>query len=161
MNMDRLWAPWRIEYIRAKKQKGCIFCKIPRLKGKNYAIFKTKHSISILNIFPYNNGHTMVSPLRHINELSKLKDIEILDLIKTLNKTKKLLTAVLKPDGYNIGINTSESAGAGVVGHLHIHIVPRWNGDTNFMTTLYNTKVITQSLDELYKRLKHARSKTN
>lgn len=159
--MDRLWAPWRIKYIRAEKQKGCIFCKISSAKGKDYVIFKTKHSISVLNIFPYNNGHVMVSPKRHISELSKLKEIEILDLFKTLIKTKKLLTNVLKPDGYNIGINTSRSAGAGIAGHLHIHIVPRWKGDINFMTTLYDTRIISQSLDELYKRLKHARSKTD
>ena len=103
----------------------------------------------------------MVSPLRHISEFSKLKDVETLDLFRTLNKTKNLLNYVLKPDGYNIGINISESAGAGVAGHLHIHIVPRWKGDTNFMPLFYNTKVISESLDELYKKLKHAKSKTD
>jgi len=116
----------------------------------------------MLNIFPYNNGHIMVSPIRHVREFSQLKDIEILDLFKTLNSTKKLLDKVLKPQGYNIGINVSAAAGAGVTGHLHIHIVPRWRGDMNFMPTLYGTKIMPQSLDELYKRLKkYARPKTN
>ena len=96
----------------------------------------------------------MVSPIRHIRELSQLNNTEILDLFHILNKTKRMLDEVLKPDGYNIGLNTSSSAGAGEGGHLHIHIVPRWKGDTNFMTTLYDTKIISQSLDELYKQLK-------
>lgn len=100
----------------------------------------------------------MIAPLRHIKEISQLNSEEILDLFKTLDKTKKLLAKVLKPDGYNIGINVSREAGAGITGHLHIHLVCRWRGDTNFMPVLYDTKVISQSLDELYKRLKHAKS---
>ena len=103
----------------------------------------------------------MVSPIRHIGNLTQLKDVEALDLFQTLNKVKALLDKVLKPDGYNIGINISKSAGAGIVSHLHIHIVPRWIGDINFMTTLYDTKIICQSLDELYKQLKDAKSKTD
>ena len=96
----------------------------------------------------------MVSPIRHTRELSQLNDIELLDLFRVLNKTKKMLDKVLRPDGYNIGLNTSASAGAGETGHLHIHIVPRWKGDTNFMATIFDTKIIPQSLDELYKQLK-------
>jgi len=152
--MDRIWAPWRVKYVQAKKQKGCIFCRSLKSERRNYVIFKTMHSISVLNIFPYNNGHIMVSPIRHVKEFVELKDSEILDLIKSLNKAKKLLSKVLKADGYNIGINESLAAGAGIAGHLHIHIVPRWLGDTNFMPVLSDTKVISQSLDELYKRLK-------
>ena len=152
--MDKLWAPWRTKYIRVKKQKGCIFCQSIKSPSGNYVIFKSRLSISLLNIFPYNNGHAMISPVRHIRSLSQLKDAEILDLIKSVNQTKRLLNKVLKPDGYNIGVNESAVAGAGITGHLHIHIVPRWLGDTNFMPTLSGTKVISQSLDELYKRLK-------
>ena len=96
----------------------------------------------------------MVSPIRHVKEFMELKDSEILDLIKSLNKAKKLLSNTLKADGYTIGINESKVSGAGIAGHLHIHIVPRWLGDTNFMPVLSDTKVISQSLDELYKRLK-------
>lgn len=153
MKMDALWAPWRIKYLKAKKEKKCIFCSSLKSK-KNYIILKTKYSFSLLNIFPYNNGHVMVSPVRHVREPSQLKDYEILDLFRTLNRVKNLLQKVLNPDGYNIGINISKGAGAGITGHMHIHIVPRWIGDTNFMPVIYNTKVISQSLDELYKRLK-------
>jgi ATP adenylyltransferase len=103
----------------------------------------------------------MVSPRRHIRELTQLKEVEVLDLFKSLDKAKKLLDKVLRPQGYNIGINISRTAGAGITGHLHIHIVPRWLGDTNFMPVLYNTRVISQSLDELYKQLKNAQAKTN
>lgn len=103
----------------------------------------------------------MVSPIRHIRDLSQLKETEAIDLFRALNKVKRLLNTVLKPKGYNIGINTSRDAGAGISGHLHVHIVPRWTGDTNFMPIVYNTKIISQSLDELYKKLKYANSKTN
>ena len=114
----------------------------------------------MLNIYPYNNGHLMISPKRHIRDLSLLRDDEMLDLLKTLNKAKKLLNKVLKPRGYNIGANLGCAAGAGITGHLHLHIVPRWVGDTNFMSTIGSTKVISQSLKDLYKRLKYAESKT-
>ena len=161
MKIDRLWAPWRIKYIKIKKSKKCVFCEGIKYKRKNYIILKTSHSIAMLNIFPYNNGHVMVAPIRHINRLSQLKEKETLDLFRTLNKVQILLDRVLKPQGYNIGINISKSAGAGITGHLHIHIVCRWQGDTNFMITIYDTKIISQSLDELYKQLKYAESKTN
>lgn len=159
--MDRLWAPWRIKYVGSKKEKKCIFCQAAKAKKDNYVLLKTKYSVSILNIFPYNNGHIMVSPLKHTADLDKLTKNEILDLFATLNKSKKILDKVLKPDAYNIGVNLGKSAGAGIAMHLHIHIVPRWHGDTNFMPTLYNTKIISQSLKELYKRLINAKSKRN
>jgi len=161
MKMDRLWAPWRIKYIKNKKGKKCIFCESVKDKRKNYVILKTSHSVAMLNTFPYNNGHIMVSPIEHKAGISQLKEAQILDLFRTLNKAKELLDAVLKPHGYNIGINISKSAGAGITGHLHIHVVPRWIGDTNFMPALYDTKIISQSLDELYKQLKYAKSKTD
>ncbi|MCX5706704.1 MAG: HIT domain-containing protein [Candidatus Omnitrophica bacterium] len=159
--MDKLWAPWRINYVRNPKQKRCIFCLKKNLKAKEYLIFKTKYSLAMLNIFPYNNGHILIAPQRHIGKLSQLKKEEGLDLFNALNKAQKLLRKVLNPDGYNIGINLSKSAGAGITGHLHIHIVPRWRGDTNFMPTLFSTKVISQSLDELYQKLKNAQAKSN
>lgn len=157
--MDRLWAPWRIKYIKMKKGRKCIFCESVKDKRKNYVILKTSHSLALLNTFPYNNGHIMLSPIKHKAGLAQLKEAEILDLLRTLNKAKELLDKVLKPQGYNIGINISKSAGAGIAGHLHIHIVPRWRGDTNFMPALYGTKIIPQSLDELYKQLKEVSEK--
>lgn len=108
----------------------------------------------MLNLYPYNNGHLLVAPLRHTGEIAELSDAEMLDLMKTVVKSRKLLDTVLKPHGYNIGINISETAGAGIPDHIHIHLVPRWKGDTNFMPVAAGTKIISQSLDELYKQLK-------
>lgn len=154
--MDRLWAPWRNKYIRGKKQKKCVFCQALSQRRKNYVFLESRYSFAILNTFPYNNGHVMVSPKRHTRDISLLKDAEALDLFKALNASKRLLDKVLKPQGYNIGINISTAAGAGIAGHLHLHIVPRWKGDTNFMPVLYDTRVVSQSLDELFRQLKSA-----
>lgn len=154
--MDKLWAPWRIKYIQGKKTKGCIFCQKPRQKKDklNYIITRKKHVYSLLNIFPYNNGHIMVAPYRHINELEKFNINERLELMELITQTMKLLRKKLKPQGFNIGINVGKVAGAGIDNHLHVHIVPRWDADTNFMPVLAKTKIISQSLDELYKLLK-------
>jgi len=157
--MDRLWAPWRARYFKIKKIKGCIFCACRKPQKNDYLVFKTKYSLAILNIYPYNNGHLLVAPLRHVADISQLKECESLDLLKSLSRAKRLLDQVLKPQGYNIGINLSRPAGAGITGHLHIHIVPRWIGDANFMTVVHDTRVISQSLDKLHKLLKNARSK--
>lgn len=157
--MDKLWAPWRINYLKSKKSKKCIFCH--NEQKHSHAVFKTKFSLCILNIYPYNNGHLMISPRRHVRELSQLKENEILDLFNSITRAQKLLDKVLKPQGFNIGINISEFAGAGIPGHLHIHIVPRWKGDTNFMPVVYNTKIVSQSLDELCKKLKYADTKSD
>jgi len=161
MNQDRLWAPWREGYLRLKKKPKCIFCNCLKKGKHDYLVFKSKYSFAVLNIFPYNNGHMLISPARHVRDIAQLKEAEALDLFKSLVKSKQLLEKTLKPDGYNIGINTSATAGAGVAGHMHIHIVPRWRGDTNFMSSVYNTKVISQSLDALLKKLKHAQATRN
>jgi ATP adenylyltransferase len=155
--MDRLWAPWRVNYVRGKKkEKGCIFCSAKNGISKDYVIFKSEFTIVMLNIYPYNNGHLLISPLRHMRDISQLRQEEVLDLFKCLNKAKALLQKVLQPQGYNIGLNLTRTAGAGITGHLHIHLVPRWEGDTNFMPVLSNTKIISQSLDDLAKSLKNA-----
>lgn len=140
-----------MEYIGRKKGKKCIFCEIHRArKGrKNHILVRSKHCYAILNSFPYINGHTMIVANKHIAELSGLGDEEILDLNKSLIKTQKILKKILKPSGFNIGINTGKSGGAGVAGHLHIHLVPRWEGDTNFMSVISDTRVISQSLKEV------------
>lgn len=161
MNKKMLWAPWRIKYIQSQNKGKCIFCLAKKSKSKEYVLFRTPYSIALLNIYPYNNGHTMVCPQRHIKDLVQLTETETMDLIQSINKTKSLLDKVLKPHGYNIGMNLSRSSGAGITGHLHIHIVPRWNGDANFMLTVSDTKVISQSLKELVKELRDAYAKTN
>ncbi len=152
--MNRLWAPWRSAFIKIRRIKGCIFC----LKGKRYhkdlfIIRKARHSFAMLNIYPYNNGHIMVSPFRHVKDLKALNDEELLDIIKLTKDMQALLERKLRPHGFNIGINTGRIAGAGYNGHLHIHIVPRWKGDSNFMPVVADTKVVPQSLKELYKIL--------
>ena len=154
--MNNLWAPWRIKYIQAKKTKGCIFCQKPKQKKDkaNFIITRKKYSYSILNIFPYNNGHTLIVPYRHVDDPGKLKENEILEIFELIKQTKKKLETKLKPQGFNIGVNIGKIAGAGIDKHLHVHIVPRWEADTNFMPVLSGTKIISQSLEELYSLLK-------
>ena len=155
--MDKLWAPWRINYINNKiKAKGCIFCQAKKRKSNDYVIFKTKKSICLLNIYPYNNGHLLISPLRHIADIDLANEAEVLDMFKSLKRAKGLLQKILKPQGYNIGFNLGRPAGAGITGHLHLHVVPRWAADSNFMPVIGNTKVISQSLEELSRYLKNA-----
>ena len=153
--MDKLWAPWRSKYIYLRKQKKCIFCgnESPASNTK-HVIHRALHSFSMLNLFPYNNGHVMVAPYRHVNSLELLSDAELTDLMKLVNKTKTNLDKKLKPHGYNIGLNIGKVAGAGFPGHIHIHVVPRWTGDTNFMPVTGNAKVMAESLDALRKLLK-------
>lgn len=154
--MNKLWAPWRIEYINQIKNKGCILCNILKEKQdkKNFILFRSNYCFAVLNTYPYNNGHIMIVPNRHIKSLEKLKDNELLDMNKSLIKIKSALKRTLNPGGFNIGMNIGNIAGAGIDKHLHMHIVPRWQGDTNFMPVLANTKIISQSLKELYILLK-------
>ena len=155
--MDKLWAPWRVKYVTEVigKTKGCVFCRIHKHKTdkKNLVFVRAKRSFAVLNLYPYNNGHVLVLPYRHVGDLSKLTPVETLDLFDLLNEAKKILDKVLHPDGYNIGMNLGRAAGAGFPGHLHIHVVPRWKGDVNFMPVLAGTKVISQSLAALHQRL--------
>ncbi|MDD5130850.1 MAG: HIT domain-containing protein [Candidatus Omnitrophica bacterium] len=155
--MDRLWAPWRINYVGKKiKTKGCIFCLAKKIKSQDYLVFKTKSSICLLNIYPYNNGHLLIAPLRHVADIELLTEDEILDMFKCVKRAKRMLKKVLHPQGYNLGFNLGQAAGAGITGHLHLHIVPRWTGDSNFMPIIASTKVISQSLNELIRLLKNA-----
>ena len=155
--MDKLWEPWRSKYItKVGSIKGCIFCSKPKSKKDrtNHIICRSRHSFSILNIYPYNNGHMMVVPYRHVNDIAKLNDEEILDLMHLLKSSQELLSKTMHPDGYNIGINIGRAAGAGLKDHVHVHLVPRWVGDSNFMPVFTSTKVISESLNALYDKLK-------
>ena len=156
--MDKLWAPWRARYVTKiiQKTKSCIFCRMLKEKKdtKNFIFQKSAFSFAVLNIYPYNNGHILIVPHRHVNDLSRLNKEEKEDLWRLLEVTKNRLDNVLHPKGYNIGINIGKVAGAGFPGHLHIHVVPRWGGDVNFMPIIGNTKVISRSLRALYLRLK-------
>ncbi|MBI4845790.1 MAG: HIT domain-containing protein [Candidatus Omnitrophica bacterium] len=150
--MEKLWAPWRSKYIHAEKPIGCIFCRKPKQKKDkiNFIVARRKHGFAILNIFPYNNGHVLVAPFRHINALDKLSFDEQADLMQLTVEIINILKKKLKPQGFNVGINLGKVAGAGIINHIHIHIVPRWAADTNFFPVIAKTKVISQSLDELY-----------
>lgn len=153
--MDRIWAPWRKAYITVKKSKRCIFCVGKKTSDrKNHILKRNKYAFSVLNRYPYNNAHIMVAPYRHLKSLEFLKEKELLDLISLVNYTKKKIDKCLKPTGYNIGLNVGKVAGAGFPGHVHIHIVPRWEGDTNFIPVISNTKVVSCSLDAMYNLLK-------
>jgi ATP adenylyltransferase len=161
--MDKLWAPWRVKYISkiGKKLKGCVFCRIFKQKKdkKNYVIVRQRSCYAVLNIYPYNNGHLLIVPNKHVDDLSKLSKDERNDLLDLLDDVKKLLDKEMKPGGYNVGINLGRAAGAGFPGHLHIHLVPRWPGDVNFMPVTANTKVISQSLHTLHQKLTNAYKK--
>ena len=163
--MDKLWAPWRIGYVTKvlRRQKEPIFARMIKQKNdkKNYIIIRFKHSFAVLNIYPYNNGHILVVPNRKVSDLIKLTREEREDVFDLVEEVKSLLTETIKPSGFNIGINLGRPAGAGIPDHLHIHIVPRWRGDINFMPVVANTKVISQSLDVLYKKLTDAYKRRN
>lgn len=151
--MDALWAPWRSTYIKKiRKERGCLFCRVSKSKNdkKNLVVFRSKYSLCMLNLYPYNAGHVMVSPYKHVKSLEGLETREICDLMDMVKRVKILLDRILKPHGYNIGINIDRIAGAGFGNHIHIHVVPRWSGDTNFMPVISGTKVISQSMESLY-----------
>lgn len=152
---DRLWAPWRRAYVQSKKSGPCFACGAQRAgrDGKTYVVDRSHFSFSLLNLYPYNLGHIMVLPKRHVGQLHQLRDNEILDLWKLVNRTILLLKKEMKPHGFNLGMNLGRAAGAGLPKHVHVHIVPRWRGDTNFMPISAQTRVLSESLDSLYQRL--------
>jgi ATP adenylyltransferase len=159
VTQDPLWAPWRSEYIVTAKQDenppGCFICRYlgEANDQENLIVRRCEHSVILLNRFPYNNGHLLVAPLSHKASLSDLTDTEMLEIQQQLRLMIDALQAIFKPDGFNVGLNLGKVAGAGLPGHVHWHIVPRWNGDTNFMTVCADTRVISQSLAQLYRLL--------
>ena len=172
MERKNLWAPWRIKYIQglskethyAEENNDCFIChslKHPQDDNENLVLWRTDKSIVILNCFPYNNGHLLIAPARHIPDLDDAADEELLEILKLVRESQKALSAAIKPHGFNAGMNFGRCAGAGLPGHLHIHIVPRWDGDTNFMSVCSDTKVISQSLAELYELLKQISKDNN
>ncbi len=153
--MERLWAPWRIEYILADKPAGCIFCV-----GDNQdrdrellVLHRGAASLVMLNRYPYTNGHLMIAPYRHTSDLDQLADGEMLDLFKTVRLCRNILQQIASPQGFNIGVNLGRAAGAGVDEHVHIHVVPRWNGDTNYMSVIADVRVMPENLLMTYDRL--------
>lgn len=158
--MDQLWAPWRLSYVtqpaKPKTGDGCFICRglAESDDRANLIAERTGRSVVVLNRFPYNTGHLLVAPTAHKAGLDDLTDDESLDLQRTLRRMVGALKSLLKPDGFNVGLNLGEAAGAGLPGHLHWHVVPRWAGDTNFMPVLADVKVMVQSLDVFWERLR-------
>jgi ATP adenylyltransferase len=172
LERNNLWAPWRIGYIQALgdeagrteqsdgdmgKNSGCFICEIEadsKEDDKNLVLWRSKLCIVLLNRYPYNNGHLLIAPIRHIADFTEASDEELLEMSKLVRETQKALSFAISPHGFNVGMNFGRCAGAGLPDHLHIHVVPRWNGDTNFMCICSDTDVISQSLYELLDRLK-------
>jgi ATP adenylyltransferase len=153
-----LWAPWRIEYIRGSKSGGCFFCEKAARQNdvEDHIVARGKHAFVLLNDYPYNSGHLMVAPYRHIGDLADLLPDERADIMELLVQAENLLKRVMAPQGFNIGFNLGLPAGAGVADHVHGHVVPRWNGDTNFMAVLGDTRVVPEALNETTKLLRDA-----
>jgi ATP adenylyltransferase len=158
--LERLWATWRMKYMRSigKPTHACIFCEIPSNPDgpQNLVVHRGETCYIVLNLFPYNNGHAMVIPYRHLAELTELTDAERLEMMQLASLMQRSLTESLEPHGFNLGMNLGRVAGAGIPGHLHLHIVPRWLGDTNFMPAIGETKVLPEGIEDTYHRIRAA-----
>lgn len=157
--MDRLFTPWRLAYVTeaSRSEPGCIFCAaLERIDTEPLVVYRGRRTFVILNKYPYNNGHVMVVPHRHAGELGALDVEELAEMMSLAQLLEKALAAVYRPHGFNLGLNIGKPAGAGVLDHLHLHVVPRWNGDTNFMTVFGETRVLPEELGETAARLKTA-----
>jgi ATP adenylyltransferase len=159
--VEHLWAPWRLAYVAADKPPAgaperCFLCDGLAADDdrRNLIVLRTPDSVVVLNRFPYNNGHLLVAPRAHKGRLADLTPAELLETMETLRRMVATLEGLMRSDGFNVGLNLGRAAGAGLPGHLHWHVVPRWDGDTNFMPVLADTKVIVQSLDALYDLLR-------
>jgi len=160
--MEKLWSPWRSLYIDTFKEEpkealpGSLFTRILNENDdrKNYLLYRGKHAFIIMNLYPYNSGHLMIVPYKEAKELSELDEETRLEMFSLLDLGMKALTEVMKPHGFNLGANLGRVAGAGIEDHIHFHIVPRWNGDTNFMPVLNDVKVISEEMGKTYEKLK-------
>ena len=157
--MERLWAPWRMEYIGREQPPGCLFCRLienPDDPDAALVVWRPEGAIVMLNKFPYNPGHVMVAPAAHKGDLADLDDAESASLMSALRRTIHVLRETLKPEGFNVGANLGRVAGAGIPDHVHFHVVPRWNGDTNFMPVLSEVKVVNEHLQQTAEKLRQA-----
>ena len=154
--MKLMFAPWRIKYILSKKLKGCVFCNMLKEKKdkKNFILRRNQYCFTVLNLYPYTNGHLMVVPYQHTANLSELSQEELSEIWQEIQFWVDVEKKIMHADGFNVGMNIGQAAGAGIKEHLHFHIVPRWVGDSNFMPVLGKTKVLPQSLENLYKQLR-------
>ena len=156
--MERLWAPWRLEYIQGRENAGCIFCldEDPADDQARLVVARSRHCYVIMNLYPYSNGHLMISPYRHLADFAELDDAEVLDIHRLMLLSQKALRQVCAAQGFNVGWNLGQVAGAGIADHIHMHIVPRWAGDCNFMPILADTRVIPQHIERTHSLLASA-----
>ncbi|HOO56129.1 MAG TPA: HIT domain-containing protein [bacterium] len=172
--MDRIWAPWRIQYIlgmddgkkeAGKKNHGCVLCANheadPENDRKNLVLHRGEHSYIMMNLYPYNSGHLMFVPYKHTGDFGALACETVAEMMALTQKMIPVIGETMSPHGFNIGMNLGRVAGAGIVDHVHLHLVPRWNGDCNFMPVLSDTKVISEHIEATYDRLKKAISGTD
>ncbi len=153
--MKVLWAPWRLEYILAPKPDACVFC-VPQHTNEDeerLILHRGKHAFVLLNKFPYNNGHLLIAPYRHVSDIAALKKNESHEIMDLLQVSSQMLQKGLSPEGVNMGLNLGKAAGAGICGHLHFHAVPRWSGDSSFMAVLDEISLVPEHLKDTYKRL--------
>ena len=156
--MDRLWSPWRYRYVSTKGPEECIFCaKIAANDDKsNYILHRGEKNFVLLNLYPYTSGHLMIAPYAHVASLSVSEPAALQEMMLLTQRAELALRKVYNPAGFNMGLNIGESAGAGIAGHIHMHVLPRWPGDASFMTTIAETRVIPEDLDTTYARLVEA-----
>lgn len=143
--MDKIFAPWRMEYIKGEKPEGCVFCKCS-IRCDDYVIYEGKYCFVMMNRYPYVCGHLMIIPLRHIAEIEELSGEERIEIFALLDTAVKVLKEAMNPGGFNIGMNIGKAAGAGIEEHVHVHVIPRWEGDTNFMSAVNNIRVIPEDV---------------
>jgi len=153
--MRRLWTPWRLEFVTGPRAAGCIFCEKVQQNTdrKNFILYRGAEAFVILNLYPYNNGHLMVVPYAHVGDLEKVEDTCLAEMMRLAKRSVATLRKVMNPNGFNLGFNLGKAAGAGIHEHLHLHIVPRWEGDTNFMPVLCETRIIPELLETTYDKL--------
>ena len=158
--MERLWTPWRMQYVSAAgvAPSECLFCELPKGDddAANLVVHRGARTFALLNLFPYNSGHTMIAPYLHTGDLVALPAEVGTEMLELTQRVVGALAAEYRPDGFNVGMNLGRVAGAGIPDHLHVHVVPRWNGDTNFMPVTAETKVLPEHLDQTYQRLRRA-----
>lgn len=157
--MDHLWSPWRYRYIsQADPSGGCIFCvkAEERKDDSNFVLYRGKLNFAMLNLYPYTSGHLMIAPYEHVATLEQASEETLSEMMLLTRRASHYLREVYRPEGMNIGMNIGTSAGAGIAGHIHMHVLPRWSGDTNFMTTVGETRVIPEDLADTYAKLSRA-----
>jgi ATP adenylyltransferase len=155
--LDRLWNPWRYQYVsKENKPDGCIFCALPRedRDEQNLIVYRGQSNYIILNRYPYTTGHLMVVPYHHTNSLQGIDEATAMELFSLVRTAEGKLRSIYRPNGMNLGMNLGEAAGAGIAEHIHMHVLPRWIGDSNFMTVIGETRILPEDLSETYRRLK-------